>query len=407
MQEIGINVDTHTSTEQYSLPQVSKFEMSTTELDSHSLNEFYQTRLSTTYNYGAKKNSNLGMESTEDTRKRILLFAQWCFQQEEVEDDDKDKDTNNDDREQSVSVSASASPTGAESSHRDSSKLRIINKAKHMAFKKRKSKGSSKSPQNSPNLNSAVNSNNSGVSNTNFTIQNEGAITPVDLNFDTGNSNNHQNNSNKNAVTDKTLFRSDSHYPDYNNPYPNNGSIMDNITHTNMNGHIEHTPEAYTSNNEDDSHNNNNNESANGNFDNNHVTRIDLSKTDEKSKKLGFLTSSSNKIKNKTKNRNKNKGRTSNNTNNTNNNNSGNSKKRNSNEMRNVIPPVVIAVGHSKWFKQFFQTFLPSKMDYIGKESKITNCGVIAFRFFYDPNKNKFGIAPKTLTTIYKGFGES
>ena len=74
---------------------------------------------------------------------------------------------------------------------------------------------------------------------------------------------------------------------------------------------------------------------------------------------------------------------------------------------KNKIPPAVIAVGHSAWIRHFFKSYLPQKSDFIGKTTKLSNCGVVAFKFYYNKHTKKYGIAPNTITVIYKGFGAS
>lgn len=69
-------------------------------------------------------------------------------------------------------------------------------------------------------------------------------------------------------------------------------------------------------------------------------------------------------------------------------------------------PSVIIAVGHSTWLKLFFKTYLPTDFDFVGKHSKLANCGMIAFKFYWNKTHHKYGIAPDTLTVIHKGFGD-
>eukprot|EP01084_Bolivina_argentea_P257347 433568_1 len=73
----------------------------------------------------------------------------------------------------------------------------------------------------------------------------------------------------------------------------------------------------------------------------------------------------------------------------------------------NKISPAIIAVGHSHWIREFFKHYLPPQSEFIGKNAKLSNCGVIAFKFYYNKTKQKFGIAPNTITVVYKGFGVS
>lgn len=180
LQEIGVNVDTHTHTAQFQVPQVSNFEMMSENLDSKTLNDFYSTRIETIYNYGSKSEGL--MESQQDSQKRLELFAKWIF----MKDHDRKNGTNDEEKD-----------------------------------------------------------------------------------------------------NDKGGFKT--------------------------------------------------------------------IKTDEK----------------------------------------------------NSMPPAVIAVGHSAWIRHFFRNYLPSKSEFIGKNTKLSNCGVVAFKFYYDKHRQKFGIAPNTITVVYKGFGAS
>ena len=193
LQEIGINVDTHTQTEQFQVPQVSNFEMMTENLDAKALNDFYSKRIETIYNYGDKVNNSFLMESEDDTLKRIQLFAKWIFMEQH--------DGNDPDYKQKENVSLSG-------------------------FK-----------------------------------------------------------------TVKT-------------------------------------------------------------------NKIDKNNEDKK-------------------------------------------------ELQCNVPPAVIAVGHSSWIKAFFNQYLPANFEFIGKETKLSNCGVIGFKFYFNKNTKKYGIAPNTITVAYKGFGAS
>ena len=209
LQEIGINVDTQTATEQFTVPTLSTFEKNFDNLDSKSLQAFYQNRLETLYNFGSKKLKN-GIESRQNSKKRIQLFAEWVF---------KDH-------------------------------TKTIKKNKKIII-----------------------------------------------------------NNNNNIITSNNTT--------YDIPY--------NVkTHSINNSEI----------------------------------NIELI----------------------------------------------------NNETNNIIKskqPVIIVFGHSKWFKTFYTNYLPKKYEYIGKHSKMANCAVVSFKFYYNPNNNKYGIAPGTLTTIYGAFGES
>eukprot|EP01083_Nonionella_stella_P099426 279569_1 len=70
-------------------------------------------------------------------------------------------------------------------------------------------------------------------------------------------------------------------------------------------------------------------------------------------------------------------------------------------------PAAVIAVGHSAYIRSFFTQYLPAKCEFIGKTKKLSNCGVVAFKMWYCSKTQTFGIAPNTITVVYKGFGLS
>ncbi|ETO30523.1 hypothetical protein RFI_06598 [Reticulomyxa filosa] len=81
LQEMGFNVDTHTQTQENSMPSVSSFEMNNRQIDSKGLELFYKHRIATIYNHGSKSVSGylpLG-ETTDDSQKRLELFAEWIF----------------------------------------------------------------------------------------------------------------------------------------------------------------------------------------------------------------------------------------------------------------------------------------------------------------------------------------
>ena len=71
------------------------------------------------------------------------------------------------------------------------------------------------------------------------------------------------------------------------------------------------------------------------------------------------------------------------------------------------VSPAVIATGHSAWIRAFFKQYLPGKSEFIGKKAKLANCGVVAFKFYCDKKNGGYGIAPNTISVVYKGFGVS
>jgi hypothetical protein len=69
---------------------------------------------------------------------------------------------------------------------------------------------------------------------------------------------------------------------------------------------------------------------------------------------------------------------------------------------------VIIAGGHSLWFKYFFQTYLPHHTNHDAKNKKITNSGAVAFKIdeFIDPTDGTttYRIDPASIVTVYGGF---
>ena len=67
----------------------------------------------------------------------------------------------------------------------------------------------------------------------------------------------------------------------------------------------------------------------------------------------------------------------------------------------------VVAGGHSIWFRSFFRTFLPHKIDHDGKNKKVVNCGIVAFTLIKVVRKSgqaTYMIDPKSVDTVYGGF---
>lgn len=72
-------------------------------------------------------------------------------------------------------------------------------------------------------------------------------------------------------------------------------------------------------------------------------------------------------------------------------------------------PVIIVSAGHSLYFKNFFRTFLPKKIDHHAKDKKMVNCGVVAFNLQkgvleYDPHWTGFKIDGNSVTTLYGGF---
>ena len=69
---------------------------------------------------------------------------------------------------------------------------------------------------------------------------------------------------------------------------------------------------------------------------------------------------------------------------------------------------VIIAGGHSLWFKEFFKAYLPHANRHEAKKKKMVNCGVVAFDFTCAANNTVglvYRIDPASITTLYGGFG--
>jgi len=68
---------------------------------------------------------------------------------------------------------------------------------------------------------------------------------------------------------------------------------------------------------------------------------------------------------------------------------------------------VIIATGHSMWFRIFCRYLIPGDPSNIAAKNKLKNCGVVAFRIARITEGNKkvsFRIAPRSITVIYGGF---
>lgn len=68
---------------------------------------------------------------------------------------------------------------------------------------------------------------------------------------------------------------------------------------------------------------------------------------------------------------------------------------------------IVVAGGHSLYFREFFRNFLPRAADHIAKKKKIVNCGCIAFRILKSEQPyadDIFVIPPESLEVVYGGF---
>ncbi len=69
--------------------------------------------------------------------------------------------------------------------------------------------------------------------------------------------------------------------------------------------------------------------------------------------------------------------------------------------------PTIIVVGHSLWFRSFFQAFLPAESDHVSKKRKIVNCGVVGFTLEVGRDGSgveRHRIDPGSVDVIYGGF---
>ena len=66
----------------------------------------------------------------------------------------------------------------------------------------------------------------------------------------------------------------------------------------------------------------------------------------------------------------------------------------------------VIVGGHSIWFRSFFRTFLPYRVNHPAKERKLSNAGVVTFEIMRASTQSgpRYMIDPKTIRVVYGGF---
>lgn len=70
---------------------------------------------------------------------------------------------------------------------------------------------------------------------------------------------------------------------------------------------------------------------------------------------------------------------------------------------------VIIAGGHSIWFREFFKAHLPFDSTCAGKTKKIVNCGVVSFdlQFGVHPEHGEmYAIEPQSVNEVYGGFAK-
>jgi len=67
----------------------------------------------------------------------------------------------------------------------------------------------------------------------------------------------------------------------------------------------------------------------------------------------------------------------------------------------------IIVAGHSLWFRSFFRTFLPHKVDHVSKKKKLVNGGCVGFtleRIETSKGNFKYLVDPRGITVLYGGF---
>mmetsp|Transcript_54511 Transcript_54511/g.90368 ORF Transcript_54511/g.90368 Transcript_54511/m.90368 type:complete len:920 (-) Transcript_54511:311-3070(-) len=81
LQELGMNVDTHTPIMEAETPEVSNFEKTSKKLNVPKLTEFYRDRLKVEQSMGSFGKKSL-RESGQDTLQRLNFFCDWAFKKE-------------------------------------------------------------------------------------------------------------------------------------------------------------------------------------------------------------------------------------------------------------------------------------------------------------------------------------
>ena len=64
----------------------------------------------------------------------------------------------------------------------------------------------------------------------------------------------------------------------------------------------------------------------------------------------------------------------------------------------------IIVGGHSLWFKQFFNLYLPFDSTHRAKKDKMTNSGVVAFDLYKLKNEKAYYVDPDSVEVVYGGF---
>lgn len=64
----------------------------------------------------------------------------------------------------------------------------------------------------------------------------------------------------------------------------------------------------------------------------------------------------------------------------------------------------IIVGGHSLWFKQYFNLYLPFDSTHTAKKEKIVNSGVVAFDLYKLKGEKAYYIDPNSMEVVYGGF---
>lgn len=66
----------------------------------------------------------------------------------------------------------------------------------------------------------------------------------------------------------------------------------------------------------------------------------------------------------------------------------------------------IVSVGHSFWFRAFFQTYLPKTFEHVSKKKKLINGGIVGFTLMRKKTDSgyKYSIDPTSLVVLYGGF---
>ena len=74
------------------------------------------------------------------------------------------------------------------------------------------------------------------------------------------------------------------------------------------------------------------------------------------------------------------------------------------NALANANLSEIVVVGHSGWFKCFFQRFLPVGSTHVAKTKKMKNCAVVSFNLVRNESTSEVFIDESSVEILYKGF---